>query len=315
MRIEEWALERPFRTAAIERRSVRVLVVEITDGSIRGRGESFAHEAVGVSVEEAFARAQSAPLHHDRERLCGELPPGPARDALDQALWDFEAKRRGRRVWELLGLEVAPVATAYTVGIDAPDAMRAQAAARADWPLLKLKASAENCLEQVDAVRAGAPSARLIVDGNAAWSIDAYRTLSPLLVERGVVLLEQPLAPKDDHALVGARPVPICADESLGAMDDPRALVDRYDAVNVKLPKAGGLTAALTLIQAAREAKLRVLVGCMVSTSLAIAPAWIAAQYAAYADLDGPLLLGRDRTPGLTYDRWKIEAPPTALWG
>ncbi|MBF0392955.1 MAG: dipeptide epimerase, partial [Alphaproteobacteria bacterium] len=246
------------------------------------------------------------------------LPAGAARNALDCAFWDLEAKRRGRRVWELAGLPPpGPVTTAFTLGIDAPAAMAEAARAVSTLPLLKLKmAGDEFDLDRVKAVRDGAPSARLVVDANEAWDIDRLRQLAPPLAALGVELIEQPLPAAADGPLAGfASPVPLCADESCHDAASLAGLGGRYRMVNVKLDKTGGLTEAFRVRRLAAQAGLGVMVGCMVSTSLAIAPAMLIAQGAAVADLDGPLLLDRDREGGLAFSGALIQPPEQGLWG
>lgn len=309
--IESRDLARPFRTAQVERRQVRLLVVEVDDGGQVGRGESFPHEAFGQTAERARAQLEAMSDVASADRL----PPGPARDALDQALWDLRAKQQGWRVWEHLGRRPRLVETMFTIGLGDLDEMRAAAAAHRRWPVLKIKTGPQRCLQRIDAVRDGAPGASLVVDGNESWSAGDYHRLAPALARRGVVLLEQPLPRGAEEALRGRRPVPVCADESFRDGSDLQRVVGCFDAVNVKLAKAGGLSAALDAARDAQAMGLDVLVGCMVSTSLAIAPAWVVALEARWADLDGPLLLSEDRRPPMPYDEWRIGPPPRDLWG
>jgi L-alanine-DL-glutamate epimerase-like enolase superfamily enzyme len=245
------------------------------------------------------------------------MKPGAARNALDCALWDLEAKRAGRRVWELAGLP-APQAleTAYTLSLGSVEEMGAAARAAADRPLLKLKLSGPGDLERVRAVREGAPRARLIVDANEAWTPAIFAELAPALRDLAVELIEQPLPAGADEELANlAHPVPVCADESCHDRASLAGLAKKYDAVNIKLDKTGGLTEALALMTAAKEAGLAIMVGCMVATSLSMAPAVLVGQGARWVDLDGPLLLAKDRVPGLDY-RGSLVAPPVAaLWG
>src|SRR5260221_11764264 len=236
----------------------------------------------------------------DRATLLGAMPPGAARNALDVALWDLEAKTSGTSVWALAGIaEPKPVVTAYTLSVDTPERMGAAAQEEAHRPLLKLKLTGAGDLERVRAVRAGAPRARLIVDANEAWTIDQLRDYGTALAELGVALIEQPLPAGQDAALADMpHPVPLCADESCHTSADLPDLVGRYDYVNIKLDKSGGLTQGLRLLAAAREPGFRIIVGCMVGSSLAMAPAMVLAQNAAFVDLDAPLLLSRGRQPG-----------------
>jgi L-alanine-DL-glutamate epimerase-like enolase superfamily enzyme len=253
----------------------------------------------------------------DRSRLQALLPPGAARNALDCALWDLEARREGLPAWELAGLAApAPVTTCFTISLDAPAAMGARARANAGRPLLKIKLGAgRDDLARLQAVRAGAPQARLVVDANEGWGLDDYLRLAPRLAELGVEVIEQPLPEGRDEALAEvARPVPVCADESCHDRASLAALHGRYDLVNVKLDKAGGLTEALALRAAAVEAGFGIMVGMMVSTSLSVAPALLVAQGARVVDLDGPLLLARDRPGGMTYEGSTLSWTP-GFWG
>jgi L-alanine-DL-glutamate epimerase-like enolase superfamily enzyme len=253
----------------------------------------------------------------DRIGLQQQLPAGAARNALDCAYWDLEAKRAGHPVWQLCGLSpLEPVTTAYTLSLDTPEAMGRAAAANAARPLLKLKLAGPGDLARVEAVRANAPEARLIVDANEGWTLDDYVTLAPRLTVLGVALIEQPLPAGQDAPLAGMRrPVPVCADESCHATESLAEIAGRYDAVNVKLDKTGGLTEALKLKQAALVQGYQIMVGCMLATSLAMAPAVLLAQGAAFVDLDGPLLLERDRPGGLHYEGSTLHPPEPALWG
>ncbi len=253
----------------------------------------------------------------DRRELAAALPAGAARNALDCALWDLEAKRRREPVWRLAGLpEPRPVLTAYTLSLDTPERMAEAARAAAGRPLLKLKLGGEGDLDRVAAVRAAAPDAALIADANEAWTPDQLRRWLPELAALGVELIEQPLPAGQDAALAGiARPVPICADESCHDSASLDALVGRYDYVNLKLDKTGGLTEARRAAAKAQELGFGLMVGCMVATSLAMAPAALLAQLARYADLDGPLLLAKDREPGLRYEGSLLHPPEAALWG
>ncbi len=253
----------------------------------------------------------------DRTGLQALLPAGAARNALDCAYWDLEAKRAGRPVWQLCGLApLDAVTTAYTLSLDTPDAMGRAAAAHAARPLLKLKLAGPDDLARVEAVRANAPETRLIVDAHEGWSLDDYVELAPKLARLGVVLIEQPLPAGQDAPLAGLqRPVPVCADESCHATESLAGIAGRYDAVNIKLDKTGGLTEALNLKQAALDQGFQIMVGCMLATSLAMAPAILIAQGAAFVDLDGPLLLKRDRPEGLRYEGSTLHPPEPALWG
>jgi L-alanine-DL-glutamate epimerase-like enolase superfamily enzyme len=236
---------------------------------------------------------------------------------VDCALWDLEAKRAGKSAAALAGLPpLKPAVTAYTLSLDSAENMAAAAKANAQRPLLKLKLAGAGDLDRVAAVLASAPAARLILDANEGWTPQLLADLAPRLGALGVEMIEQPLPAASDEALVGLpRPIAVCADESCHGIDSLSALAGKYDAVNIKLDKTGGLTAALALAAAAEAHGLAVMVGCMVATSLAMAPAMLVAQRARWVDLDGPLLLARDRDPGLRFDGSLIHPPESALWG
>ncbi len=310
-----------FRISRGARTESVVVTATITQGGATGRGECVPYARYGESVESVLAQIESARAAiesgMERAALQAALPAGAARNALDCALWDLEAKRAGRRVWELAGLPAPlPVTTAFTLSVDSPPAMEAAAKAAAARPLLKLKLTGEGDLARVEAVHRGAPNSRLIVDANEAWTAEHYAAFAPKLGALGVELIEQPLpAGKDEGLARVAHPVPVCADESCHDTATLAALGTRYEAVNVKLDKTGGLTEALVLVAAARAAGHKVMVGCMVGTSLAMAPALLAAQGAEWVDLDGPLLLARDREPGLVYRGSLVEPSAAALWG
>ncbi len=323
VREEVWPLARPFTISRGSKTEARVVVVDIEDedGYGRGRGESVPYPRYDETVEGVLAQIdalrEEIEAGLDRERLQTHLPAGAARNAVDCALWDLEAKASGRRVWTLAGLpEPRAVLTAFTISLDTPEAMAEAAREAADHPLLKLKLGGAHDIDRVRAVRAAAPQARLIVDANEALSFDDLVGLAPEFARLGVALIEQPLPAGADEALENYdSPVTLCADESLHTRADLDACTRRYGAVNVKLDKTGGLTEALALIREARGRGLELMVGCMVSTSLSIAPAMLCAQDAAIADLDGPLLLARDRMPGLRFDGSSIAPPDPALWG
>lgn len=314
VRVEEHALLRPFRTAVATRQLAKLIVVELHRGEHVGRGECFVRDEHWSSIPAMCTQIERMPRH--RERLRNEWPPSPNRSALDCALWDLEAKESGRRAWELAGVDAKPIRTMFTIGIDSLDAMEQRAREHADWPVLKIKAGADDAIERVEAVRRGAPDSRLLVDANASWSIDDYLRLIPELHRLKVSVIEQPLPPEQDGELMMAkRLMPLCADESFRVAADVDRLAMLYDLVNVKLDKAGGLTEALDAARRADAADMAVMVGCMVSSSLAIAPAWIVAQLASYVDLDGPLHLSEDREHALRYEGWTIHPPARALWG
>lgn len=319
---EIWPLASAFTISRGSRTETEVVVATLTEGDWAGRGECMANPRYGESQQAVAATLEAlaadiAGGRLDRAGLQHALPAGAARNALDCAFWDIEAKRTGKRAWEIAGLNrPRPVETAYTIGLDTPDRMGAKARANAYRPLLKVKLTGSEDLGRVAAVRENAPMARLIVDANEGWRPDQVAPLSEALRKLHVQLIEQPLPAGQDDALAGtARPIPVCADESCHTRADLDRLAGLYDAVNIKLDKAGGLTEALLLRDAALSRGLGVMVGCMVSTSLAMAPAVLVAQGAAFADLDGPLLLARDRAPALRYDGSIVHPPESPLWG
>ncbi len=314
---ESFPLAQAFTISRGSKTEARVLTVTAEGGGHRGRGECVPYARYGESTESVAAQIAGLPAGFAHADLPGLLPPGAARNAVDCALWDLAAKRAGVRVWDLLGLPAPqPLVTAYTLSLDTPDAMRAAAARAADRPVLKIKLGTPDDMPRLEAVRAGAPKPRIIVDANEGWSPEVYADLAPHLIRLGVALVEQPLPAGADEALAGmARPVPVCADESAHDRASLPGLQGRYDVVNIKLDKTGGLTEALALADAARAAGLGVMVGCMVGTSLAMAPAILVAQGAGFVDLDGPLLLARDRDPGLRYEGSTMYPPAPEVWG
>ena len=322
-RRESWPIRGTFRIARGAKREAETILVEIEAGAHVGRGECVPYARYGESLASVLdqiagvTRAVAQGL--TRFELQDALPPGAARNALDCALIDLEAKESGRRAHEILGLPPpAAVETAFTLSFDSPEAMAraAMAATGRGHRLLKLKVAGEGDLERVAAVREAAPAARLIVDANEGWDYARLVAFAPALSELKVALIEQPLRADADHQLQDfVSPVPLCADESCHTRADLPAIMRRYQAVNVKLDKAGGLTEAAALARAAYESGLSVMVGCMVSTSLSMAPAMLLATDAAYVDLDGPLLLEHDRAPGLTYENGLVYPPEAPLWG
>jgi L-alanine-DL-glutamate epimerase-like enolase superfamily enzyme len=310
-------LAQVFTISRGSRTEAKVLTVRLQDGAHRGWGECVPYARYGETLESVTAQIEALPAVFDRSSLIGLLPAGAARNAVDCALWDLEAKRAGKRVWELAGLaEPGPEITAYTLSLDTPEAMQGQAAKNAHRPLLKIKLGTPDDMARLEAVRAGAPSPKIIVDANEGWSADVYADLAPHLVRLGVALVEQPLPAGEEDALLGMdRPVPVCADESCHDRTSLAGLRGKYDVVNIKLDKTGGLTEALALRDAALAHGFGVMVGCMVGSSLAMAPATLVAQGAMVVDLDGPLLLAEDRDNALTFDDRGVHPPQAALWG
>jgi len=322
LQTEQWPIAGRFTIARGSQTEVDVMVVTLTDAGHSGRGEAVPYARYGETIDSVRAQLESmaAALAHglDREALRASLPPGTARNALDAALWDLEANRAGRPVWALAGLpEPQPLITAYTLSLDTPAAMRAAARKSADRPLLKIKlGGGDDDRDRLAAVREAAPEARLIVDANEGWRPALLERMLTACAAARVELIEQPLPAGDDEALCGMdSSVTLCADESIHDCSTLDHVAGRYDAINIKLDKTGGLTEALLLREAARERGLGIMVGCMVSTSLSMAPAMLAAQGADVVDLDGPLLLARDREPGIRYTGSLMHPPPAALWG
>ncbi len=322
IRTERWPVAGVFRIARRSATETDVVVVELRDGDAVGRGECGPNMRYGESAESVTAQLEAVRDAVEsgigREAAQALLPHGAARNALDCALWDLEAKKTGIPVWTLANRNrPGPLVTAFTLSIDTPENLLAAAEAVADRPLLKIKlAGDEHDLTRIRAVSAAAQRARLIVDANEALTIETLDYLAPRLALLRVDLIEQPLPAGKDEDLRGyASPVPLCADESLhdrGSLDD---LAGKYQAVNIKLDKAGGLTEALATADAARARGLKLMVGCMLGTSLAMAPAMLAAQEASWIDLDGAWLLARDRENGIRYERGVMQPAPRVLWG
>ncbi len=318
---ERFPIAGTFTISRGSKTEAEVVACTIAEGGNSGRGECVPYRRYGETVAgvraeiEAAAAAVSSGV--TRRDLLKIMKPGAARNAVDCALWDLEAKLSGVRVAETLGIaSPAPLETAFTLSLASPDAMAAQARENAARPLLKVKIGCDGYIARIRAVRDAAPKSRLILDANEGWTDDNIRENLAAAAELGVSLVEQPLPAGEDAILAQIdRPVPVCADESVHTAEGLEKLVGLYDAVNIKLDKTGGLTAALELRDRARELGFGIMVGCMVGTSLAMAPAVLLAQGADFVDLDGPLLLARDREPGLTYRGSLVSPPEPALWG
>lgn len=319
--VERWPIAGSFTISRGAKTEAVVVVVELGDGKASGRGECVPYARYGESVDgvcaaiEAMRPQLAAGL--TRAELQKAMPPGAARNALDCAFWDLAAKRSGEPAYALAGLPAPrPLTTAYTISLGPPADMAAAAAKAAHRALLKVKLGAAGDSARIAAVRAAAPGAALIVDANEGWIDSDLVANIAACAEAGVKLIEQPLPEGADNVLAGMqRPVPVCADESAHDRTSLPALFGRYDAVNVKLDKAGGLTEALAMIDEAKQLGFIVMVGSMVSTSLATAPALLAAQNAQFVDLDGPLLLAKDRPQGLVYRDSLVLPPRPELWG
>ena len=303
------------------RTEIRVVAVTLSDGVHEGRGECVPYARYGETVdgvmEAILGTANDLQDGLDRQGLQSRLAPGAARNALDCALWDLESKRADKPVWQLAGLSAPkPVETAFTLSLGTPESMRAAAVKNADRPLLKVKLGTDDDLGRIEAVRAGAPRSRIVVDANEGWTVEQYLALAPALVRLGVALVEQPLPAGNDDALKDIeRVLPVCADESCHDRASLNHLKGKYDAINIKLDKTGGLTEALLMRDAAVAAGYDIMVGCMLGTSLAMAPAFFVAQGAGFVDLDGPLLLAADRVPPIRYEGSVMQVPDRALWG
>ncbi|APE42210.1 dipeptide epimerase [Sulfitobacter alexandrii] len=321
MRIEVsrdvFPLAQVFTISRGSRTEAQVLTVRVQADDVTGWGECVPYARYDETLDSVAAQIEALSGDITRDRLYDLLPAGAARNAVDCALWDLEAKRAGKRVWELAGLAAPkPEITAYTLSLADPAEMQAQAAKNAHRPLLKIKLGTPDDMPRLEAVRAGAPNSTIIVDANEGWSAAVYADLAPHLVRLGVALVEQPLPAGEDEALIGMdRPVPVCADESAHDCASLPKLKGKYDVVNIKLDKTGGLTEALRLREAALAEGYDVMVGCMVGSSLAMAPATLVAQGARVVDLDGPLLLAEDRETPLVFDDRGVHPPDAALWG
>lgn len=321
VRVELWPIAGRFAISRGAKTEAAVVVAELSDGTHTGRGECVPYARYGEDVAgvEAALLSLAGKVREglDRHQLEALLPAGAARNALDCALWDLAAKRSGRRVWQLAGLgEPKACTTAFTISLGTPSEMADAAAAAAHRPLLKIKLGGSDDAACLAAVRAAAPNAELIVDANEGWREDNLAAMFAACADIGVTLIEQPL-PAGRDTLLGriARPVPVCADESVHDRASLAALEDRYDAVNIKLDKTGGLTEAIAMADEAERRGLSLMIGCMVATSLSMAPAMLLAPRARVVDLDGPLLLARDRPHGLVYEASRVAPPTPELWG
>jgi L-alanine-DL-glutamate epimerase-like enolase superfamily enzyme len=318
---ESWPIAGAFTIARGSKTEARVVVVTLVQDGAVGRGECVPYARYGETVEGAVAALEAARGRIEaglpRSGVAAHIRPMAARNALDCALWDLEAKRTGIPVWKLAGIdEPRPLVTAYTLSLGDPGEMAEAAARERHRPLLKLKLGREGDIARLEAVRRAAPDVRLVVDANEGWSEADLPGLLAACAAAGVELVEQPLPAAADGALARLkRDVPVCADESAHGPERLAKLVGRYDAVNIKLDKTGGLTEALAMADAAHALGFEIMIGCMVATSLSMAPASLAAQGAAFVDLDGPLLLARDREPAIRYDGSFMHPPGPALWG
>jgi L-alanine-DL-glutamate epimerase-like enolase superfamily enzyme len=317
---KNWPLHKPFKISRNVHTHSETIVCEISDGDLTGRGE-----ASGVSYEgetqdsmlqqiESVRGAIAAGL--SRDELQPLLPPGGARNAIDCALWDLEAKRSGKAIWQLLNWEPKPVTTVYTVGIDDPENMQKDAAEHSDCPIIKVKVGIGDPLEQIACIRAGAPNSAIVIDANQAWSVADLEQYAEGLKSLGVEMIEQPMAKGEDDALRDYdSPLPLCADESCATTADLDRLEGLYSMVNIKLDKTGGLTEALALAQKAESMGFELMVGNMLGSSLAMAPSFVIAQRCRYVDLDGPLLQSEDCDNAMHYEHGQVDVFTPALWG
>jgi len=321
VRIESWPIAGSFTIARGAKTEARVVVADVSDGGHIGRGECVPYPRYGETAEATYAAlvAMTDAVKHgiSAQELQTRMPAGAARNALDCALWDLQAKASGKRVWDLLDRAAPkPLTTAYTISLGTPEAMAEATAKAAHRPLLKIKLGGDRDEARIAAVRRAAPRSELIVDANESWTDANIARNLAACAEAGVTLVEQPLPAGNDAALAKLkRPIAVCADESVHDRASLAALRERYDAINLKLDKTGGLTEALALADAARALGFDLMVGCMVATSLSMAPAMIVAQDARVIDLDGALLLAKDREHGLHYEGSVVHPPESALWG
>ena len=321
VQIEQWELRQPFRITGKVWHYSACILVTLQDGGTAGRGEAQGVSYLGEDAE--LMRAQVEAVRQriergiDRDELQQLLPRGGARNALDCALWDLEAKATGRSIWELTGIEPGPVTTVFTIGLeDTAAAMAAKAAAAADCPVLKVKLNDDQPVERLQAIRQARPDARIVVDANQGWDINLLREVLPACADLRIDMIEQPLPRGADDALERLdSPVTLAVDESCQDTGELAVAARRYDMINIKLDKAGGLTESLALARAAREKGCRLMVGNMLGTSLGMAPAFVVARLCDFVDIDGPLLMKSDRPNGLRYDHGVVQIFGRELWG
>ena len=316
-KVDIFPLAQVFRISRGARTQAEVVSVVIKTNGLTGRGECVPYARYNETSESVIQQIESLPSDINRQTLQNTLPAGAARNAVDCALWDLDCKKMDLPCWQLAGIPMPKeLITAYTLSLDEPENMLKQAEKNSNRPLLKIKLGTPNDMPRLEAVRKGAPNSKIIVDANEGWDAETYTKLAPDLVRLGVQLVEQPLPADKDDALIGLpRPLPICADESCHDRNSLPKLIGKYDFVNIKLDKTGGLTEALYLKNKALEDGFKIMVGCMVGSSLAMAPATLIAQNATFVDLDGPLLLAKDRDYGLFYDESLVYSPKKELWG
>ncbi|WP_419904525.1 N-acetyl-D-Glu racemase DgcA [Kiloniella sp.] len=315
-----WPIRGSFTISRGSKTEAVVLNVYIEEDGIKAQGECVPYPRYGESVESVTAQIQAIQSALEagmsREELQDALAPGAGRFAVDAALWDLEAKKAGKRAWEIAGIDMTSATTVYTLSLEEPEKMEQSARDNQDKPVLKLKLGGAGDLERVAAVRKGHPTARIVVDANEAWTKEIYETLIPELLKLGVEMIEQPFPAADDEILKDLdRPITICADESCHDRKSLPKLVGKYDMINIKLDKTGGLTEALAMKKEAEALGFEIMTGCMLGSSLAMAPAMVVAQGSQLVDLDAPLLLAEDCQPGLIFTGVEISPPEKALWG
>jgi L-alanine-DL-glutamate epimerase-like enolase superfamily enzyme len=317
---KDWLLRKPFKISRDEHTHAESLICRISDGTHTGCGEAAGVNYKGETVDSIEAQIVAAMPRLSagvtREELQQIMSPGGARNAVDCALWDLEAKRSGQTVWQMLDWQPHAVTTVYTIGIDSADNMRKDAAEHSDFPILKVKVGIGDPLEQIAAIRRGSPDAAIVIDANQAWTVADLDQYAEGLKELGVEMVEQPLSLDNDETLRGYHsPIPLCADESCDSRADLARLVGLYDIINIKLDKTGGLTEAVELATEAQAMGFDLMVGNMLGSSLAMAPAYVIAQRCKYVDIDGPLLQAEDCDHAMQYDRGRVEPFSQALWG
>jgi L-alanine-DL-glutamate epimerase-like enolase superfamily enzyme len=320
VRSDSWPLKKPFKTSREVDTHAKVIVCEISDADITGRGEAAGVSYNGETVESIRAEIESLSGQIadgiSREALQELMPPGGARNAVDCALWDLEAKASGQTIWQLLDMKPASVITVYTVGLDTAENMRKDAAEHSDCPVIKVKGGIGDPIGQIGAIRDGAPNSAIVIDANQAWTVADLERYAADLENLGVKMIEQPMPDVADEALRGFEsPLPLCADESCATTADLDRLVGLYSMVNIKLDKSGGLTEALALASKAESMGFELMVGNMLGSSLAMAPAFVIAQRCRYVDIDGPLLQTEDCDHAMHYDHGRVDVFDPALWG
>jgi L-alanine-DL-glutamate epimerase-like enolase superfamily enzyme len=320
LQFDTWVLREPFVTARDVARDVATLTAVVTDGDFRGRGEALGVGYLGETNESISAAIHAVRGEVERGIDVNELQcvlgPGGARNALDCALWDLRAKRRKARVWQMLAIDAAPVTTVFTVSLGPLEQMAAQARSKSDCPVLKVKLDPADAADKIRAIRAARPDAEIVIDANGSWSIALLEELAAALVDNRVRMVEQPLPAGADEALEGFNyPVTLCADESCQSSADLDDCAARYRMINIKLDKCGGLTEAMRMVEGCRERGLELMVGNMLGSSLAMAPAIVPAQFCRFVDLDGPLFQVSDREYPLEYRNGRVGLPQAALWG